>query len=160
MSLLITFSFICLYRNIEINSHWLSDTGNISQESCKSDKRMRSTSLFIGFASCEENISCIWKSEWINQYITFFITEHFKFISICFDVLKRSLLKHRYNDAKGYMEIEFLWPPFWFKKANLLILEYLGSEKEILHFTFTVIVFSASGPGSLKFIMDSLPFLV
>ena len=37
-------------------------------------------------------------------------------VSICFDVLKRSVLKHRYNYAKGYMEIEFLWPPFCFKK--------------------------------------------
>ena len=38
-------------------------------------------------------------------YILFL--EHFKSISICFDVLKRSVLKHRYNYAKGYMEIDF-----------------------------------------------------
>ena len=49
------------------------------------NKQARSTSLFIGFAGLEGNISCIWKSMWINQYITLFFIEHSKLISICFD---------------------------------------------------------------------------
>ena len=52
------------------------------------NKRVRSTSLFIGFASLEGNISFIWKPMWFNQYITFFFIEYFKFISICFEVLR------------------------------------------------------------------------
>ena len=46
--------------------------------------------------------------------------EHFKFISICVDVLKMSVLKQRYNYAKGYMEIEFLRPPFCFNKDKAI----------------------------------------
>ena len=38
---------------------------------------------------------------WINQYITVFFIERFKFIFICFDGLKRSVLKHRYNYRWG-----------------------------------------------------------
>ena len=34
---------------------------------------------------------------------------------------------------------------------------WIGSEKGILHFTFTEIGFPATGPGDLKFITDSLP---
>ena len=44
--------------------------------------------------------------------------EHIKFITIRFDVLKRSVLKHRYSYAKEYIKIEFLWPLFCFKKDN------------------------------------------
>ena len=35
---------------------------------------------------------------------------------------------------------------------------WIGSEKRILHFTFTVIICPATGHGDLKFITDSLPF--
>ena len=110
--------------------------------------------LFIGFASLEGNISCIWKSMWINQYITLFFTEHFKFVSICFDVFKRSVLEHRYNYAKGY----FYDRHFVSKWTRLSLTDlWIGSEKGILHFTFTVIVCPATSPGDLKFITDSLP---
>ena len=34
---------------------------------------------------------------------------------------------------------------------------WIGSQKGILHFPFTVIVCPATGPGDLKFITDSLP---
>ena len=34
---------------------------------------------------------------------------------------------------------------------------WIGSEKGILHFTFTVIVYPATGTGDLKFTTDSLP---
>ena len=33
--------------NILINPHWLSDTGNISLESCKSDKQTRAVHSFV-----------------------------------------------------------------------------------------------------------------
>ena len=105
---------------IEINPHWLSDTGNISRVANPINKRVRSTSLFIGSASLGGNISCIWKSMWFNQYITFFVTEHFKFISICFEVLRSlcwSIATLTY--AKGYMKTEFLAPIFfWMDKVT------------------------------------------
>ena len=54
------------------------------------------------------------------------------------------------------MEIEFLWPPFCFKKDKTTLTDaWVGSEKGILHFTFTVVC-STTGPGNLKFITDSL----
>ena len=53
------------------------------------------------------------------------------------------------------MEIEFLWPPFCFKKDKDTSYWPL-----ILHFTFTVILCPATGPGDLKFITDSLSLFV
>ena len=44
---------------------------------------------------------------------------HFIFISICFDVLKRSVLKHRYNYTKRYMEIGFYGHHFVLKRTRL-----------------------------------------
>ena len=95
---------------------------------------------------------------WINQYLTLFFIEHFKFISICFAVLKRSVLEHRYKYAKGYTELTFYGRHFVLKRTRQsFIYHWIGSEKGIMHFTFTVIVCPATGPGYLKFITDSLP---
>ena len=86
------------------------------------NKRVHSKSLFIGFASLEGNISWIWKSMWFNQYITFFFTKHFKFISICFEVLRGLCWSMRqWIHAKGYMKIDFLAAIlFWNGQGYLL----------------------------------------
>ena len=114
-------NFECCY--IAINSPWLSDTGNIC------------TCLLIGFATLSGNISCIWKSMWINQYITFFFTEHLKFISICFNVFKRSLLKHRYNYVKGYNEKCFFKAAtlFWNGQASIDTITQKNISKVIFY---------------------------
>ena len=53
--------------NILIKPHWLSDTENISLETCKSDKQTSAARLFVYWiCNSLENISCIWKSMWIN----------------------------------------------------------------------------------------------
>ena len=55
-------------------------------------------------------------SMWINLYIIFFFTEHFKIISICFEVLRGLCWSTAtMNYAKGYMKIDFFWPPFCFE---------------------------------------------
>ena len=112
---------------------------------------MHSTSLFyIRFASVEWNISCIWKSLWFNQYITFFITEHFKFISIL-------SFKYAMKYAKGYVKIEFFGPHLVLKWTRLPLTDHcIDFEKGSLHFTFTEIICPPTGPGNLKFITDSL----
>ena len=94
---------------------------------------------------------------WFNQYITvtFFFTEHFKIISICFEVL-RSLCWNiaTMNYANGYMKIKFFGRHF----VRLPLTDrWIGSEKGILHFTFTEIGCTATGPGDLQFTTDSLP---
>ena len=53
----------------------------------------------------------VFESLWFNQYITFFVTEHSKFISACF---KGSVLKYRYNELGSRLNLNF-WPPFCFE---------------------------------------------
>ena len=48
---------------IEIYSHWRSDTGNISRESCKSDKQTSAQHEFIEFASLK-GIFPVSESQW------------------------------------------------------------------------------------------------
>ena len=83
------------------------------------NKRVCSTSLFIGFANPEGNISHIWKSTWINQYITFFFVEHFKFISIYFHVLKRSVLSIATITRKDTLKLNFHGRHFVLKRTRL-----------------------------------------
>ena len=58
------------------------------------------------------------------------------------------------NYAKGYIKIEFFGRHF----VRLPLTDRkIGSEKGILHVTFTEIGSPATGPGDLKFTTDSLP---
>ena len=61
------------------------------------------------------------------------------------------MLKHRYNYAKGYMEIDFYGRHFVLKRPRLSLTDlWIGCQKGILHFTFTVIVCPATGPSDLN----------
>ena len=83
--------------------------------------------------------------------------EHFKFISICFDVLKRSCVEASIQLRERTHENWFIWLPFCFEKERLPLTDpWIGSEKGILHFTFAVIVCPATVPSDLKFIRDNL----
>ena len=56
------------------------------------------------------------------------------------------------------MKIEFFGRHFVLKWTRLPLTDRcIGSEKGILHFTFTEIGCPATGPGDIKFITDSLP---
>ena len=92
---------------------------------------------------------------WFNQYITFFFTEHFKFISVCFEVLRGLLLKHHYNDLRERIHENWIFGCHFVLKWTRLPLtdRWISSEKGILYFSFTEI----SCPGHLKFVTDSLP---
>ena len=59
---------------------------------------------------------------------------------------------------KNTVKLIFYGRHFVLKKTRLPLTDpWIGCEKGILHFTFTVIVCPATGPGDLKFITDSLP---
>ena len=122
---------------------------------CLSD--LLRTSLFIGFATIKWNISRIWKPMWINQYITFFFKEHFKFVSICLDVFKGLCCNIATIMRKDTWKLNFYSRHFILKSHTDL---WIGSEKGILHFTFTVIVCPGTGPGDRKLITDNLSLFV
>ena len=151
-----------MYKYREINPYWLSDTGNSSRESCESGKQTSAQQECIyRISSLEGNNSCIWKSMWFNQYITFFVTEHFKFISICFEVLRGLTVcveaSPQWIARKDIWKLNF-WPPFCFEMGKVTFYWPLNRLwKGILHFTFTEISCPATGPGDLKFVTDSLP---
>ena len=96
---------------------------------------------------------------WFNQYITFFFTEHFKFISICFEVLRGLCWSiATMNTRKRIHENWIFGSPFCFEMDKVTSYWPLNRLwKRILHFTFTEIGCPATGPGELKFITDSLP---
>ena len=122
------------------------------------NKQVCSMSLFIGFSSREGNISCIWKSVWIIQYITLFFIEvlnSFPSVLIFWKGLYWSITTLLRKDT---LKWKFYGCHFILKRTRLpLIDSWKGSEIGILHFTSTVIVCLATGPGDLKLITDSLP---
>ena len=122
------------------------------------NKRVHSTSLFIEFASLEGNISCIWKSMWINRYIIFFFKDHFKFNFPSVLMFWKGLCWSIATITRKYTwKVNFYGCHFVLKRGRLpLTNPWIVSERRILHFAFTVSVCPATGPGDFKFIMDSL----
>ena len=92
---------------------------------------------------------------WFNQYITFFFTEHFKSIPICFEVLRG--LCWRLEASLQWITPKDTWKLICFGHHFVRSDCWIGSEKGVLHFNFTEIGCPATVPGDLKFITDSLP---